>query len=353
MESEFLNTLRPKKCPYCGNESYVGYGRLCTGLRRYICKDCGRTFTILTGTLLENHKQPISEWIDTCLGLFTERSFEAISKANRKAYNTPRYWIGKIFLALRGTQDGIMLSGNVYLDETYLKVSKGDVERRSDGKEYRGVSRNQICIGIAYDGSHVYCCILGHGKPSQKAVYNGFKDHIVPDSTLIHDKEKAHKKLVQELGLESIEYDSKQQKGLPDRENPLEPINRRCYELQRLMRRHPGFSRDDLHGYLDLFSYIHNPPQDKYEYTIDDARQNGEYEYHNLKARNTLTLGLGYRGKFMYADVAYKYDFYKSDFYMFDDYRFSNDGNSIVSRNSAAAVNHDRHQLLLTLGVKF
>lgn len=38
---------------------------------------------------------------------------------------------------------------------------------------------------------------------------------------------------------------------------------------------------------------------------------------------------------------------------MFDDYRFSNDGNSIVSRNSAAAVNHDRHQLLLTLGVKF
>ena len=32
-----------------------------------------------------------------------------------------------------------------------------------------------------------------------------------------------------------------------------------------MMRRHPGFSRDDLPGYLDLFSYIHNPPQDKYE----------------------------------------------------------------------------------------
>lgn len=32
---------------------------------------------------------------------------------------------------------------------------------------------------------------------------------------------------------------------------------------------------------------------------------------------------------------------------MFDDYRFSNDGNSIVGRNAAADVNHDRHQLLL------
>ncbi len=252
-ESELLNTFEPAACPYCKKGRYKGYGYLRTGLRRYRCLDCGKTFTILTGTLFENHKQPISEWIDTCLELFSEQSFEAISKANRKAYNTTRYWIEKIFLALKGTQD-----------ETYLKVIKKDAEKRSDGKEYRGISRNQICIGIAYDGSHVYCCILGHGKPSQKAVYDGFKDHITHGSALIHDKEKAHKKLIQELGLESIEYDSKQLKGVLDSENPLEPINRRCYELQRLMRRHPGFSRDDLSGYLDLFSYIHNPPLDKY-----------------------------------------------------------------------------------------
>ncbi|WP_302577090.1 OmpP1/FadL family transporter [Phocaeicola barnesiae] len=98
--------------------------------------------------------------------------------------------------------------------------------------------------------------------------------------------------------------------------------------------------------------YVPNLSTNKADYIwFDETRT--DPEYHNLKARNTLTLGLGYRGKFMYADVAYKYDFYKSDFYMFDDYRFSNDGNSIVSRNSVAAVNHDRHQLLLTLGVKF
>ena len=98
--------------------------------------------------------------------------------------------------------------------------------------------------------------------------------------------------------------------------------------------------------------YVPNLSTNKADYIwFDETRT--DPEYHNLKARNTLTLGLGYRGKFMYADVAYKYDFYKSDFYMFDDYRFSDDGNSIVGRNSAAAVNHDRHQLLLTLGVKF
>ena len=102
-ESEFLNTFEPSACPHCGKRRYKRYGYLRTGLRRYRCLECGKTFTILTGTLFENHKQPISEWIDTCLELFSEQSFEAISKANRKAYNTTRYWIDKIFLALKGT----------------------------------------------------------------------------------------------------------------------------------------------------------------------------------------------------------------------------------------------------------
>ena len=137
MESELLNTFEPASCPHCKKGIYKRYGYLRTGLRRYRCLECGKTFTMLTGTLFENHKQPISEWIDTCLELFSEQSFEAISKANRKAYNTTRYWIDKIFMALKGTQDGIILSGKVYLDETYLKVIKRDVERRSDGKEYR------------------------------------------------------------------------------------------------------------------------------------------------------------------------------------------------------------------------
>lgn len=98
--------------------------------------------------------------------------------------------------------------------------------------------------------------------------------------------------------------------------------------------------------------YVPNLPTNKADYIwFDETRT--DPEYHNLKARNTLTLGLGYRGKSIYADVAYKYDFYKSDFYLFDDYIFSTDGISIIDRNPAAKVNHDRHQLLFTLGMRF
>lgn len=65
-------------------------------------------------------------------------------------------------------------------------------------------------------------------------------------------------------------------------------------------------------------------------------------EYFNDFNRNTVTVGLGYRGKLFYADLAYKYDMYKSDFYAFSD-----------ASLGAAKVDNKRHQLLMTVGVHF
>ena len=59
---------------------------------------------------------------------------------------------------------------------------------------------------------------------------------------------------------------------LAEKPKPLESINRRCYELHCLMWRQPGFSRRELSGYLDLYSYIHNPPDDKHEKVESDKR---------------------------------------------------------------------------------
>ena len=89
---------------------------------------------------------------------------------------------------------------------------------------------------------------------------------------------------------------------------------------------------------------------DKYIW-FDETRT--DPEYHNIKARNTMTLGLGYRGRIVYADVAYKYDFYKSDFFMFDDYVFADDGVTVLERNKSALIDHNRHQVLFTIGCSF
>lgn len=72
-------------------------------------------------------------------------------------------------------------------------------------------------------------------------------------------------------------------------------------------------------------------------------------EYMNLKSRQAVSVGLGYRGRVIYADIAYKYDFYKADFYPFDG-GIDQNGNLFVP---ATKVTNERHQVLFTLGAHF
>lgn len=65
-------------------------------------------------------------------------------------------------------------------------------------------------------------------------------------------------------------------------------------------------------------------------------------EYTNLKAMQNYTLGFGYRGKYFYADMAYKYQTQKANFYAFD-----------LTEQAATKVTYDRHQVLVTLGTRF
>ena len=82
---------------------------------------------------------------------------------------------------------------------------------------------------------------------------------------MIHDKEKTHKKFVEKLSLKSITYSSSELKGLGDSENPLDPVNRIHSLLKMFLNAHSGFSRDDLQDYLNLYSFVINPPSDQLE----------------------------------------------------------------------------------------
>lgn len=140
-----------------------------------------------------------------------------------------------------------------------------DRTKDDKGNLLRGLSRNQICIGVATDKVHTICFVEGFSKPSQKRSYDTFRDHIAPGSTLIHDKEKTHKKLIDKLELKSISYSSSELKGLADSENPLDPVNRIHSLLKMFLNAHSGFSRDDLQSYLNLYSFVINPPIDHLE----------------------------------------------------------------------------------------
>lgn len=265
-ESELLNSYAPQECRYCQSLKIQKYGFTSNHVRRYRCSDCERTFTVTTGTIFDNHKIPISEWVDYLLGLFRMQSFNSVSKSNRNSDPTTNYWTSKLCLTLRGYQDTIVLRGKAYIDETFYKLRKEDIQTKEDGLQYRGLSRNQICIGIGCDLSgHVFCTIEGNGKTSSKKTLEAFLHHIEPGATLVHDREKSHDSLVKDLHLVSEAHSSKSLKGLPDKENPMNEINQRCRQLKQFLNSHSGFDRANLSDYLNLFAFIVNPPNDPYK----------------------------------------------------------------------------------------
>lgn len=264
VEAEFLNSFEVDTCRHCGSGNIKRFGYTATGLARFQCKDCRKTFTIITNTIFDQRKIPLTEWLDFLLSITGYGSFSLTSKTNRNASNTTKYWIKKLFAILAGSQKGIVLEGKVYYDETFYSVPISERVRKEDGSLPRGLSRNKICIGVATDGKQVVCHKVGYGKPSSKAVFAVFADHIKPGSTLIHDGDNAHRKLVAELHLNEEVYTTAQTKGLKDDDNPLRPINKEHSQLKKFLKAHSGFDRDTIDGYLDLYSLIASIPMNKF-----------------------------------------------------------------------------------------
>ena len=275
-EAGLINSYEPVKCPFCGNENFKRSGHSKSGIQRYKCP-CGKTFLPTTGTIFDEHRISISEWMEYCLNLFRHVSITADSWNNKNAFMTSRYWLQKLFLTLDGSQDGIVLSGKVWLDETFYTVRAENIIRKSNGDKLRGLSNNQICIGVATDKERSVMLVEGTGKPSQKKTYSTFNNHIERGAMLIHDGELAHRKLIDKLELKSVAFSSKELKKIPDRDNPLNPVNRVHAILKAFLNSHGGFDRKYIQDYLNLFAFVSNPPVEmleKVELIIDLAFRN-------------------------------------------------------------------------------
>jgi predicted RNA-binding Zn-ribbon protein involved in translation (DUF1610 family) len=262
---DFFNRFVRQSCPRCGSDLISPRGHDRSGIRRYQCDGCKKAFTPATGTVFESRKLPLSAWADFLVQVFSFESMAVVTREDRRSDTTVPYWFGKLFSVLEGAQDDMMLSGRVQIDETYYPVP-GDETVKVDGKKLRGLSRNKICIGIGCDDSGLsYFTHEGLGKTSGQKTVGAFGNHIVSGSLLVHDMEKGHHRLVRELGLTDEAHNAKLLAKLDDADNPLHDVNRLCFLVKRFLNSHSGFKRDDLDGYLNIFSVMMNPPENKME----------------------------------------------------------------------------------------
>jgi transposase-like protein len=194
-------------CPHCASRSIRPWGRS-GDLKRHRCRDCGRTFTALTGTPLSGlHKRDV--WLAYAEALREQASVRRAAERCSIDKTTSFRWRHR-FLERPREEKAEALRDIVEVDETFfLESFKGQRklprEARSRGgvAQKRGLSAEQIPVLTARDRSGA---TLDAVLPdlSDKAVADVLAPVVVKESILVSDAAGRFSRFAEKAGITHV-----------------------------------------------------------------------------------------------------------------------------------------------------
>ena len=157
-------------CPHCASKRVIRHGHA-NGLQRYRCRECGKTFSALTGTpLCGLHKR--GRWLDQAEALRAGLTLHQVADALCIHISTAHRWRHR-FLAQPKTIQPRALTGIAEADETLFLLSfKGkrsglsrSARKRGGRAAKRGLSHEQVPVLVARDraGATMDCVLKANG----------------------------------------------------------------------------------------------------------------------------------------------------------------------------------------------
>lgn len=234
-------------CPHCGSVAVSRCGKAANGSQRYLCADCGRTFSDATGTVMSSLK--LEPWrLRLMVNLMAnDTKLKAISDAIHASTRTVYVWRMKVYAVAAEIQKSVRLSGKVWIDEKLIPVNRGLAATGSSGKMLRGVSRNQVCVACAVDerGGRV-AVVAGRGHITSRQCITAYGPHIEKGSLIVHDGIFSHDRLISFLGSASEVHKSTARGS----HSALQPVNSLTAEIAHFMAVHPGIRTEYLQPYM-------------------------------------------------------------------------------------------------------
>ncbi len=256
------------QCIHCGDDSIIKHGKR-SGLTRYRCKSCGKTFNALTGTSLAKLRKK-ELWLDysqCVLNSFSVRKSAALVNVNPK---TAFRWRHR-FLKTSHQIEPKTLSGVVEADETFFRKSmKGSRKlnrfprKRGERAPQRGRSQEYVSVLVACDrNGHEADYITGLGPVGTRWLDRFFYLHLSSDVLLITDKARSFKAFSKHQNLKQKTITSKKGERV-DGFYHIQHVYSYHSMLKTWMQRFHGVATKYLNSYLgwshELFNrHIDNP----------------------------------------------------------------------------------------------
>jgi transposase-like protein len=194
-------------CPDCRATQYYRHGKE-SGLQRYRCKQCNRTFNALSGTPLARLRLKSSwlEYLDCMLDPATTVRKAAAETGVHK--NTSFRWRHR-FLAVSKNDRAQRLRGIAEADEIYfLESEKGSrkldrpARQRGGVASKRGISGEQVCVVVARDRSgQTLDCVTGRGPVTKAQLRRFLPSALDRDVLLVSDANAAYRHFARDEGI--------------------------------------------------------------------------------------------------------------------------------------------------------
>ncbi len=241
-------------CPHCASGGAIIRGHA-SGLTRFFCKSCRKTFNALTGTPLARlrHKD---RWAEFAASLRDGETVKASDGRCMVADTTAFRWRHRFLQAV--TVGAVKLCGIVEADETFfLHSRKGErnlsrkARKRGGKASKRGLSKEQVPVLVAVDrsGTTISAVLPAVTAEHLKTV---LQPRLDGDALLVTDGCTGYPPCAAEMGVshESLNRTAGERvRG----ELHIQTVNSRHERLKTFLRRHRGIATKYLDSYLRWF----------------------------------------------------------------------------------------------------
>lgn len=122
-------------CPRCKSNKYIKYGTF-KGIQRFRCKECGKTFSLVTYSIWSYSKKKPDKWFKFIELILEKKVLRECAEILDININTAFAWRHKVLNELVNINSLVTLNGTVHMIKTCVKENfKGNKNIKTDVRE--------------------------------------------------------------------------------------------------------------------------------------------------------------------------------------------------------------------------
>ena len=240
-------------CPRCGGIS-IRFGKQ-SGLQRYRCKACQKTYNNLTGTPLARLRMK-EKWDGVYSSFKQGETLIEMSERLHVCVDTAFRWRHR-FLKGLGMQGNPQLGGIVEADETFFRFSqKGSrslerkAHKRGESSGNKGLSFDFVTVWVARDRNKETAHSVSRHR-DYFFIKEFLKPLVLKDSVLCTDGKKGYEKFTKKEALQHVVLKGHKVQGVFHINN----VNNYHQRLKQWITSLNGVATKYLGNYLELFRF--------------------------------------------------------------------------------------------------